>query len=72
MAMLFEIGSNYQVVFTDGRPHPKDWDPTWAGHSIGRSEGDTLVVDTIGFNEKTYLDTVEHPHSGQLHVIERF
>ena len=72
MAMLFEIGSNYQVVFTDGRGHPKNWDPTWTGHSIGRYEGDTLIVDTVGFNEKTYVDTAEHPHSDQLHVIERF
>jgi hypothetical protein len=72
LAILFEIGSTYQVIFTDGRSHPKNLEPTWFGHSIGRYEGDTLVVDTVGFNEKTYMDTVEHPHSDQLHVIERF
>ena len=42
------------------------------GHSIGKWEGDTLVVDTVGFNDKTWLDRDGHPHSDQLHVIERF
>jgi len=45
---------------------------TWFGHSIGKWDGDTLVVDTIGFNEKTLVDTFGHPHSDALHVIERF
>jgi hypothetical protein len=71
LAILFEIGSTYQVVFTDGRNHPENLDPTWFGHSVGRYEGDTLVIETTGFNEKTYLDTVEHPHSDQLKVTDR-
>jgi hypothetical protein len=53
------------------RPHRKDPDPTYDGDSIGRWEGNTLVVDTIGFNDVTWLDHVGLPHSDQLHVIER-
>ena len=55
-----------------GASTPKDLDPTWFGHSIGKWAGDTLVVDTIGFNGKTRLDTAGHPHTDALHVIERF
>jgi hypothetical protein len=53
------------------RQHPKDPDPTYAGDSIGKWEGDTLVVDTIGFNDKTWLDGDALPHSEALHVVER-
>ena len=53
------------------RQHPKDLDPTYAGDSIGKWEGDTLVVDTIGFNDKTWLDGGGLPHSEALHVVER-
>jgi len=53
------------------RPHPKDLDPTYAGDSIGNWEGDTLVVDTIGFNDKTWLDGGGIPHTEALHVVER-
>ncbi len=60
------------IIPTDGRDHPKNPDPTWMGNSVGRWEGDTLVVDSIGFNDKTRLDTIGHPHSDQLHVIQRF
>ena len=69
---LFEGFSSYIVVPTDGRKHTKDPDPTWYGESIGWYEGDTLVVDSIGFNDKTRLDTIGHGHSDQLHVIERY
>ena len=69
---LFEGFSSYIVVPTDGRKHTKDPDPTWYGESIGWSEGDTLVVDSTGFNEKTRLDTIGHGHSDQLHVIQRY
>jgi hypothetical protein len=54
------------------KPHSKDPDSTWLGESVGKYEGDTLVVDTIGFNDKTWLDHLGHPHSDQLHLIERF
>jgi hypothetical protein len=53
------------------KTHPKDLTPTWMGDSIGSWAGDTLVVDTVGLNEKTWLDQVGHPHSAALHVVER-
>ena len=71
IALLFESNNIFHVVHTDGSGHPKDLDPSWMGHSIGHYEGDTLVIDTVGFNGKTWIDTVEHPSSDQLHVIER-
>ena len=70
--MYFEYDHFVREIFMDGRPHPADLDPTWMGHSIGRYEGDTLVVDTVGFNDKTWLDRIGHPHSDQLHLVERF
>jgi hypothetical protein len=56
----------------DGRPHPKALEPTYAGHSIGHWEGDKLVVDTVGFNEGTWIEAEGFPHTEQLHLIERF
>jgi hypothetical protein len=53
------------------RPHPKDLDPTFSGDSVGKWEGETLVVDTIGFNDKTWLDAAGLPHSDKMHVVER-
>jgi len=70
VVMLFEYDHLVRHIYTDGREHPKDLDPTWMGNSVGHWEGDTLVVDTIGFNDKTWLDRVGHVHSDQLHVIE--
>ena len=58
-------------IFLDGRGHPADWNPTWQGHSIGHWDGDTLVVDTIGFNDKAWLSLSGIPHSEKLRVIER-
>lgn len=72
VAILFESNNVYKVIPTDGRGLPKDPEDNWWGTSVGRYEGDTLVVDTIGFNEKTYLDTAEHPHGPKLKVTERF
>ena len=59
-------------VWMDGREHPKDMPATWMGHSTGRWDGDTLVVDTVGFNDITFLDSPGHPHSEALHLIERY
>jgi hypothetical protein len=70
--MLFEYDHYVREIYTDGRKHPPDLDPTWMGNSIGWYDGDTLVVDTVGFNDKTWLDRVGHPHSDQLHLVERF
>ena len=72
MAVLYEAWNVFHVVPTDGRGHAKNLEETWMGDSVGHWDGDTLVVDTIGFNEKTNLDTVGHPHSGKLHVTERY
>jgi hypothetical protein len=71
MAILFESNNIFHVVATDGRDHPKDVEPTWMGNSVGKYEGDTLVIDSIGFNGKTWLDTAEHPSSDALHMVER-
>jgi hypothetical protein len=70
--VLYEAWNVFEIVHTDGRVHPKDPDPLWFGDHVGSWDGDTLVVDTIGFNEKTNLDTVGHPHSDALHTVERF
>jgi hypothetical protein len=72
IAMLYEQNSWFHVTPIDGRPHPKDPDPTWFGNSVGHWEGDTLVIDTTAFNGKTRVDTIGHPVSDQLHTIERF
>jgi hypothetical protein len=62
----------HRVVYMDGRKHPDDLLPTWEGHSIGWWEGDTLVVDTVGFNDKFWFDRRGTPHTEQLHTIERY
>ena len=62
----------YRQIFMDGRKHPEDPSPTWYGHSIGRWEGPTLVVDTIGLNDKFWLDGSGVPHTEQLHLVERW
>jgi len=69
--MLFEYDSIRHQIFTDGRQHDTSLGPLWMGDSIGHWEGDTLVADTVNFNDKTWLDRVGHPHSDKLHVIER-
>jgi hypothetical protein len=71
VVMLFEYDHFVREIYTDGREHPKDLSPTWMGDSIGKWDGDTLVVDTVGFNDKTWLDNDGHPHSDQLHIVER-
>ena len=71
-AILFEAYNHYRQIFTDGRPLPKDPQPAWLGYSVGKWEGDTFVVDTIGLNDQTWLDDGGHPHSERLHVTERF
>jgi Carboxypeptidase regulatory-like domain len=72
MAMLFELDvPGFRQIYLDGRAHPKDLYPTWTGHSIGYWEGDTLVVDTVGFNDKAWLPN-QLPHTEKMHVTERF
>jgi hypothetical protein len=71
---IFDIGGphTFRVIYMDGRSHPKNLQPTYYGHSIGWWEGDTLVVDTVGFNEGFWLDRGATPHTDQLHTLERF
>ena len=72
IAMMYELDNNFRQIYTDGRKLPKDLQPTWGGYSVGRWEGDTLVVDAAGFNDRTRLDVAGHPHSEALHLQERF
>ena len=69
--MLFEYDHFIRHIYTDGRPHDPGDGPLWMGDSIGKWEGDTLVVDTNNFNDKTLIDRVGRPHSDALHVVER-
>jgi hypothetical protein len=72
--MIFEGATHiWREIYMDGRPHPKgdDLNPTYLGHSVGRWDGDTLVVDIVGFNEQTWIDYYGHPHTDMLHVIEK-
>src|SRR3984885_12549705 len=70
--MFFEREHEWRQIWTDGRGHPADPEPTWMGDSIGKWDGDTFVVDTIGLNEKSWLDFYGDPHSDDIHLIERY
>jgi hypothetical protein len=72
LVFLYESRTIYRQVFKDGRPLPKDAQPTWMGYSVGHWEGDTLVVETIGQNGKTWLDMRGLPGTESLKVIERY
>jgi hypothetical protein len=74
IAVLFENQRTYRIVYTDGTKHPDDIAdyPEWMGHSVGRWEGNKLVVDTVAINERTWLDTAGHEHSDKLHLTETF
>ncbi len=62
----------FHQIYLDGRGHPADPNPAWYGHSIGHWDGDTLVVDRVGFDSRVWLDQESHPHSDKLHIIERY
>jgi hypothetical protein len=70
LVVAHEYLNLFRIIPTDGRPHPADPDPTWMGNPVGRWEGDTLVVDSIGFNDKTEINGYRHTEA--LHVVERF
>ena len=72
VTIIYEQDHSVRQIFTDGREHPKNLDLSWNGHSTGKWEGDTLVVDTVGIREETWLDGAGHAHSDQLHVVERY
>ena len=71
VVILYQAFTTYRQVFTDGRLLPEDPQPSWLGYSVGKWDGDTLVVDTIGFNDITWLDNAGTGHSDSLHVTER-
>jgi hypothetical protein len=71
-AMLYERDTTFRQVYTDGRKLPDDPQPTWLGYSVGKWDGDSLVVDTTGFNDRGWLDARGHTHSEALHLTERF
>ena len=70
IVMIFEYPNTFRIIPTDGRPHPADPDPTWMGDAIAHWDGDTLVVDTVGFNDKTEVSG--YMHTEALHVVERY
>jgi hypothetical protein len=74
IAMLYQGTTNsvHRTIFTDGRPLPVDPNPTWLGYSVGHWQGDTLVVETAGFNDRGWLDIEGHPHSEALRITERY
>jgi hypothetical protein len=70
--MFFEEGHIWRTIWTDGRPLPKDPDPSWLGYSVGKWEGDTFIVETIGLNDKELVDVSGNPRSEQTHLTERY
>jgi hypothetical protein len=73
VVFLYEFMHNFRIIPTDGRPHPKNFLPTLLGNSVGKWEGDTLTIDTIGLEERTQrIDDRGNVHSGELHLIERY
>ena len=72
IVMLYESSMIFRQIFMDGRDHPVDPQPSWMGYSVGAWNGDTLVVETIGFNDQSWLDGSGHPHSEQMRVTERW
>lgn len=69
---MYEVDNTRRQIYTDGRPLPSDPNPAWLGYSVGRWQGDVLVVDTAGFNDQVEIDAGRHPHSDRLHIRERF
>ena len=72
MVMLFEHYDPARQIYTDGRPLPKDPNPSWMGYASGRWQGDTLVIESAGFNDKTWLDAFGHPRSESARMTERY
>lgn len=71
--LIFDLGGphTYRAIYMDGRPHPKDLLPSYYGHSTGTWQGDTLVIDTVGFNEKFWIDRQGTPHTEKLRMTEK-
>ena len=72
VAILYEYQTIFRQIFTDGRGLPEDPNPAWMGYSVGHWDGDTLVAESNGYNDKTWLDNTGHPHTESLRVTERY
>jgi hypothetical protein len=72
VVVLHEDNNPPRQIYTDGRKLPADPDPSWMGYSVGQWQGETLVVDSTGFNDRTFLDALGHPHSESMHLVERY
>lgn len=70
--LFFEGNHVRREIWMDGRDFPKDPDPTWYGYSLGKWEGDTLVVNTSGFNDRSWIDSWGDPHSEEMRIVERY
>ena len=70
--MFFELGHIWREIWTDGRPLPKQPDPSYLGYSVGRWDGDTFIVETVGFNDKLWDDSYGNPRSDATHLTERY
>ena len=72
IVMLYEVETTFRQIFMDGRKLPADMSPTWQGYSVGRWDGDTLVIDSAGFNDRSWLDARGTPRSTDMRIEERF
>jgi hypothetical protein len=74
LVLLFEDVPGVRQIFLDGREHPSNFDPTWMGHSVGKWEGDTLMVDTVGFSDRVWIGPGQglYPHTDMLRMTERY
>ena len=72
IVVVFENGDPVRQIHTDGRGLPKDPNPSWMGYSVGRWQGDTLVVETIGITTRAWLDVIGHPRSEDMRITERY
>ena len=70
ITILFEEFNDFRIIHIDQKTHPEDPDPSFFGHQIGHWEGDTLVVDSVGFTDETVIDSVGMPHSDAMHIVE--
>jgi hypothetical protein len=72
MLQHMQYHDTWRTIWTDGRPLPKDPDPAWYGYSIGRWEGDTFVVESLGYDDRTWIDHFGNPHSDEMRMVERY
>jgi len=72
IVIIYETQNMWRIIWMDGRQHPKDPNPTYLGDSVGHWDGDTLVVDIVGFNDVSWFDIQGHPHGEKLHIVEKF